>query len=42
LDEFGQVQYIPHEGIFLGAALVSLLLFVPLVWLRKKNKQLMK
>ena len=38
LDEFGQVQYIPHEGIFLGGAVAALLLIVPLVWLRKKNR----
>ena len=31
-DEFGATQYIPNPGIFLGAAIVSLLLFVPLVW----------
>ena len=30
LDEYGAIQYIPNPGIFLGAAIVSLLLFVPL------------
>jgi len=31
-DEFGATQYIPNPEIFLGAAIVSLLLFIPLAW----------
>jgi len=34
-DEFGATQYIPTAGIFLGAAIVSLLLFVPLIFARR-------
>lgn len=34
-DEFGVLQYIPNPGIFLGASIVSLLIFFPIYYLNK-------
>ncbi len=39
LDEFGAVQYIPNPEIFLGGALVSLLVFIPLVFIIRTMRQ---
>ncbi|MDR2687163.1 MAG: MFS transporter [Oscillospiraceae bacterium] len=39
LDEFGAAQIIPNAGIFLGAAVVALAMFVPTAIIYKKMKQ---
>ena len=38
LDEFGAAQIIPNAGIFLGAALVALLMFVPMAVVVRRMK----
>jgi MFS family permease len=38
LDEFGAAQIIPNAGIFLGAALVALLMFVPMAVVVRQMK----
>ncbi|MCL2299003.1 MAG: MFS transporter [Firmicutes bacterium] len=39
LDEFGAVQMVPHAGIFLGAAIVALVMFLPMAMVVKRMKQ---
>jgi len=39
LDEFGAQQIIPNAGIFLGAAIVALAMFIPMAIVYKKMKQ---
>jgi len=39
LDEFGAAQIIPNAGIFLGAAVVALIMFIPMAIINKKMKQ---
>ena len=39
LDEFGVQQIIPNAAIFLGAAVVAVLMFIPLLIIYKKMKQ---
>lgn len=39
LDEFGAAQFVPNPEIFLGAAIVSLFVFIPLVFIVKNMKR---
>jgi len=39
LDEFGAAQIIPNAGIFLGAAVVALVMFLPMAVVVKRMKQ---
>ncbi|MDR1629014.1 MAG: MFS transporter [Oscillospiraceae bacterium] len=39
LDEFGAEQFVPNPEIFLGAAVVSLLVFIPLFFIIKNMKK---
>jgi len=39
LDEYGAAQVIPNAGIFLGAAVVALAMFVPMAFVYKRMKQ---
>ncbi|MCL2494254.1 MAG: MFS transporter [Oscillospiraceae bacterium] len=39
LDEFGAAQIIPNPGIFLGAAIVALAMFIPMAIIYKKSKE---
>jgi len=39
LDEFGAAQIIPNAGIFLGAAVVALLMFIPIAIVAKQMKK---